>query len=362
MDAKFCAANKRSASLAGSEAAVYVKSSQASFLQTSFWRAVSSVSGLANELGVYKLQAEARHQTVLETGPVFALASVHARSWRVQPRPRCVCSLQCSYCATLVWTVAANKWLVHNQPASKGSARVAHASSQRPQRGHAPPSAKAPPAGQLSKFHLTSFSPTDQTCAKQMAQQRLLLAALLLASALAASAAPAARCGPGLIGAGCNTCVTDAACVTMTKVDTAWCFNTTVFMPETKKKSFACTTDGTPFQKSITRVWVDCAVEVNKCDFHFAMSGYPITCSALSCQFKDSSVSCQGASMCDCDETCPTVDGVSLGFLLRDLKAKAAFECEESWAGPTLCTLDIPGLTPDGGFQSYCAAAECRLH
>ena len=26
-------------------------------------------------------------------------------------------------------------------------------------------------------------------------------------------------------------CVTDAACVTMTKVDTAWCFNTTVFMP-----------------------------------------------------------------------------------------------------------------------------------
>ncbi len=49
-------------------------------------------------------------------------------------------------------------------------------------------------------------------------------------------------------------------------------------------------------------------------------------------------------------------------FLLRDLKAKAAFECEESWAGPTLCTLDIPGLTPDGGFQSYCAAAECRLH
>ena len=38
-----------------------------------------------------------------------------------------------------------------------------------------------------------------------MAQQRLLLAALFLASALAASAAPAARCGPGLIGAGCNT-------------------------------------------------------------------------------------------------------------------------------------------------------------
>lgn len=176
MDAKFCAANKRSASLAGSEAAVYVKSSQASFLQTSFWRAVSSVSGLANELGVYKLQAEARHQTVLETGPVFALASVHARSWRVQPRPRCVCSLQCSYCATLVWTVAANKWLVHNQPASKGSARVAHASSQRPQRGHAPPSAKAPPAGQLSKFHLTSFSPTDQTCAKQVGHRGRRLA------------------------------------------------------------------------------------------------------------------------------------------------------------------------------------------
>lgn len=48
--------------------------------------------------------------------------------------------------------------------------------------------------------------------------------------------------------------------------------------------------------------------------------------------------------------------------MLRDLKAKAAFECEESWAGPTLCTLDIPGLTPDGGFQAYCAAAECRLH
>ncbi len=23
-------------------------------------------------------------------------------------------------------------------------------------------------------------------------------------------------------------------------------------------------------------------------------------------------VSCEGASMCDCDETCPTVDGVSL--------------------------------------------------
>jgi len=28
---------------------------------------------------------------------------------------------------------------------------------------------------------------------------------------------------------------------------------------ETKKKSFACNTAGTPFQSSITRVWVDCA-------------------------------------------------------------------------------------------------------
>lgn len=56
------------------------------------------------------------------------------------------------------------------------------------------------------------------------------------------------------------------------------------------------------------------------------------------------------------------LSALSCSFLLRDLKAKAAFECEESWAGPTLCTLDIPGLTPDGGFQSYCAAAECRLH
>lgn len=64
-----------------------------------------------------------------------------------------------------------------------------------------------------------------------MAQQRLLLAALLAAAALCASAAPDTLCGPGLIGAGCNTCVTDAACVTMTKVDTAWCFNTTVYAP-----------------------------------------------------------------------------------------------------------------------------------
>jgi len=38
-----------------------------------------------------------------------------------------------------------------------------------------------------------------------MIQQRLLLAALLAAFAFATSAAPAARCGPGLIGAGCNT-------------------------------------------------------------------------------------------------------------------------------------------------------------
>jgi hypothetical protein len=140
-----------------------------------------------------------------------------------------------------------------------------------------------------------------------MTQQRLLLAALLT-FVCATSAAAAARCRPGLIGAGCNTCVSDAACVAMTKVDTAWCFNTTAFMPETKKKSYACDTVGTPFQNSITHVWVDCAgtvwdligcmmlpcslhqvifafpkpcdlffkiclsaVEVNMCTFHFAM-------------------------------------------------------------------------------------------
>lgn len=31
------------------------------------------------------------------------------------------------------------------------------------------------------------------------------------------------------------------------------------------------------------------------------------------CSPSPAAVSCEGASMCDCDETCPTVDGVSLG-------------------------------------------------
>ncbi len=41
---------------------------------------------------------------------------------------------------------------------------------------------------------------------------------------------------------------------------------------------------------------------------------------------------------------------------------KTALECEESWAGPSLCTIDIQGLSAqEGGFQAYCAAAECRV-
>lgn len=37
-------------------------------------------------------------------------------------------------------------------------------------------------------------------------------------------------------------------------------------------------------------------------------------------------------------------------------------KCEESWGPPTKCTIDVEGLSAEkGGFEAYCAVAECRL-
>lgn len=38
------------------------------------------------------------------------------------------------------------------------------------------------------------------------------------------------------------------------------------FMPETTKKSYACETEGTQWQDTITDVWAQCNTDVKKCD------------------------------------------------------------------------------------------------
>lgn len=60
----------------------------------------------------------------------------------------------------------------------------------------------------------------------------------------------------------------------------------------------------------------------------------------------------QHRSGAECSFTVPPPD---------NRRSKASFTCKESWGPPSLCTIDVEGLSGEGGFEAYCAATECRL-
>jgi hypothetical protein len=115
----------------------------------------------------------------------------------------------------------------------------------------------------------------------------------------------------------------------------------------------------------VSKVWAHCETGIQKCDVHFALGGYPLTCSGLGCTFDDmgeralhrgfllammanhaemierchvqrgdSPPKHQGARMawflpagvfcsytkCQCDGACPNVNGVSMGYMLDRLR------------------------------------------
>ncbi|PSC74161.1 ABC transporter G family [Micractinium conductrix] len=190
-------------------------------------------------------------------------------------------------------------------------------------------------------------------------------APLLLCLLLAAGAAVhALDCPPGLTGETCATCESDEACAALSTPDQkyTWCYSNHTFTPETVARSYACSTEDTDFASSISRVAVQCNTQIAKCDFHFAINGYALTCSALQCKFGEdgeNAIFCD-YTKCSCDSGCPVVNGVSLAYWLDRQTGKTAMDCEDGWPS-SLCTIDIDGMNAaPGGFQARCQVGECR--
>lgn len=49
------------------------------------------------------------------------------------------------------------------------------------------------------------------------------------------------------------------------------CYSNHTFTPESVVKTYACSTEGTDFESSISNVWAHCNTELKKCDVHFAI-------------------------------------------------------------------------------------------
>ncbi|KAL4459104.1 hypothetical protein ABPG75_013969 [Micractinium tetrahymenae] len=195
-----------------------------------------------------------------------------------------------------------------------------------------------------------------------MRRARLVLCLALVAACAAAVAASDLPCPDGLVGETCGTCTTDKACEALSTKDTqyTWCYSNHTFEPDTQSLTYACSTEGTDYETTISRVWAQCHTDIQKCDFHFAIAGNALTCSGLQCSFREGTVSC-GYTRCGCDGACPTVQGVSLGYRLERLTGTASLSCEQDQWPSALCTIDIQGLqASSGGFQAYCQAGECR--
>lgn len=187
--------------------------------------------------------------------------------------------------------------------------------------------------------------------------RKVAIVCLLLAAAAAVRAQD--WCPEGLEGGECATPTTDAACVALTNNTAAWLYSNHTYYEGTLAKSYACTTEGTEFEGSVDKVWMQCFTDVQKCDVHFSLGGNALTCGGLSCSFEDTSVFCS-YTKCQCDGVCPLVNGVSLGYMLERLTGTTAISCEQGWPEPA-CTIDIEGLSATaGGFTAMCKAGECR--
>ncbi|KAL4854197.1 hypothetical protein ACK3TF_005042 [Chlorella vulgaris] len=189
-----------------------------------------------------------------------------------------------------------------------------------------------------------------------------LLLCLLLAAAI--GAARAEVCPDGLEGPDCGMCIGGSAiggeaCVNMTDYASAFCYSNHTWADSSTSKTYDCSTEGTDYAGTVDGVWAQCYADVKKCDVHFALAGSPLTCSGLNCAFDDGAVFCS-YTKCKCDAACPTMNGVSLGYLLERMTGKTAIRCEASWP-EALCSFEIEGLSAASeGFQANCKAAECR--
>ncbi|EFN53455.1 hypothetical protein CHLNCDRAFT_58530 [Chlorella variabilis] len=194
----------------------------------------------------------------------------------------------------------------------------------------------------------------------------LVLCLVLLAAGATVARAQDTLCPAGLEGPDCGMCaggttLGDEACANLTESYSGWCYSNHTWAEGSTAKSYDCTTEarGTDYASTVTKVSAHCDAEIKKCDVHFALGDSPLTCSGLDCTFDGYAVFC-GYTKCSCDAACPTVNGVSLGYMLERLTGKTNLACEEGWP-EALCSFDIEGLSAaSGGFQAFCKASECR--